>query len=320
LFDKKIVGELFTRDYKTELATAQFTYMDKSNRLWHPLQQVRREFKKTILADADLIHQYDIKCCAPTLLLQHAQSLGYDEYPFALMRYINNRTQVRNELAALINVHPDIIKQLINAMFCGAKLGNNKEFALSKLLDHDAARIRVLQDNTFIQELKINIKHMWQAIEPSMTKTTTTDKNNKQRKVPLSSKHKWNRYFELERITLNAVRQYLSDTNNKCFLEHDGWTTSVKINESSLRDYVHQTTGFTIVLDYVCDIVHDDVCDDLKKINDETRATAKLHLSSTELQLTSLNISNNLIIRENTLEFLHAIDINHIIQHKLSSH
>lgn len=321
LFDRKIVSESFTHDYKTELATAQFTYMDKSNRLWHPLQQVRREFKKTILADADLIHQYDIKCCAPTLLLQHAQSLGYDEYPFALMRYINNRTEVRTELASLINVHPDIIKQLINAMFCGAKLGNNKEFALSKLLDHDAERIKILQDNAFIQELKMNIKHMWQAIEPSMIKITATDKNKKQRKVPLSSKLKWNRYFELERITLNAVRQYLIDTDNKFFLEHDGWTTSNKINEDSLREYVRESTGFTIKLDYVNMNVRESVRDDVfDENNDNLRRTPELLLSSAELQLPSLNISGNLIIRQDASKFLHYTQKNYIIKHTLSSH
>jgi hypothetical protein len=47
--------------------------------------------------------------------------------------------------------------------------------------------------------------------------------NGKTRRKPMSSKQKWNIYFDLERTVLSCVREYLTDTNNKHFLEHDGW-------------------------------------------------------------------------------------------------
>jgi hypothetical protein len=48
---------------------------------------------------------------------------------------------------------------------------------------------------------------------------------------------------------LNIIKNYLDRTNNKYFLEHDGFTTQVQVNELELLDEIYQKTGFILELD-----------------------------------------------------------------------
>jgi hypothetical protein len=50
--------------------------------------------------------------------------------------------------------------------------------------------------------------------------------------IPISSRQKWGVYFDLERQVLNEVREFLRETNNRHFLEHDGWSCENEINET----------------------------------------------------------------------------------------
>lgn len=248
LFDQQLVSEWCFREYGQELKSLNFTYDDKSSRLWHPLQSVKREFKKHVFTEAGMKYQYDIQCCAPTLILQHAQQLGMDEYLFTINEYINNRDACRKELSELADIPVSTAKVIVNALFCGARLGNNKEFALSRLLNHDSARIIVLQESKFITQLKQDIKTCWETIETTMTQVFVHKPNGTQRKRPTSSKQKWNRYFQQERKVLDAIRMYLNSTNNKHFCEHDGWNCVKEVNEQELIEHVKKVTGYSIRL------------------------------------------------------------------------
>jgi hypothetical protein len=59
-------------------------------------------------------------------------------------------------------------------------------------------------------------------------------------------------YFDLERRVLNCVRRYLDETNNKYFLEHDGWSTTNEIDVIKLYDYILDHTGFNLKIEYEC--------------------------------------------------------------------
>jgi hypothetical protein len=250
-FDQLVVDEWCKREFGQELNQLTFTYEDKSGRLWHPIQNVRRAQKTKLLSNAGLKHQYDISSCAPTLILQHAQALGMDEYLFAINRYIKDKDTCRQQLAELADIPVKTAKVLVNALFCGARLGNSTQFALSALLNHDAARIMVLQEDEFVNELKSDIKKCWTAIEKTMPQTyALCESTGKQRKKPINSKQKWNKYFELERRVLDTVVAYLNATENKHFCEHDGWTCERAVDVDELGEYVRERTGFNISLNY----------------------------------------------------------------------
>jgi hypothetical protein len=247
LFDEKVVSEWANREYGDELKNLSFKYEDKSNRLWHPLQNIKRMYKPKILSDAGLKYHYDINTAAPTLLMRKAQMMGMENWPTAIHNYIQFKSEIRDELARQLDMPAADVKIAINALFCGARLGNNNEFALYRLLG-SKHRVDLLRNNKFIQELRADISACWQTIQVLIPRKTITDKNGKERLIPVSSKQKWNIYFELERSVLNAVKKYLSMTGNRHFLEHDGWSTEHPIDMDELINFVYQETGFKITI------------------------------------------------------------------------
>lgn len=259
-------------EFKQELSTRVFKYTNKTNRNWHPLQRVRREVKRQVFKDSNLKYQYDIQCCAPRLLLQYSQQIPELLDPIELVgpqnnkralwlqgpmdlwlpnlqAYLADRQQIRNELAQRADITTDIAKELINALFAGARLGLIEDSAIYQLLDGDIARIHYLKQDPFIAGLRDEIKIMWDYIKPVMPKRTTTTKTGQQKTLPISSKQKWNLYFELEMQVLSAITEYLTLTGNKFFTEHDGWTCEFEVDELVLIDFVRTKTGFDIKLD-----------------------------------------------------------------------
>jgi hypothetical protein len=238
-------------EFKDQLATKVFSYTDINNRLWHPLQNVRKVYKREILASADLRYQYDIQCCAPTLIMQHAQQQEdpMDVIPEYIDAYLKDRTTIRYEISQRVELDPSAIKVLVNSFFAGAKLGNNPTFATYKMLEGDLARIDYLKQDPFICGLRKDIKMCWDYIKPDMPRTSVINKNNKQQLLPLSSKAKWFRYFFLERQVLDSVRDYLNLNDIQFFAEHDGWTTDKEVDQVALITHVVQMTGYKIKLD-----------------------------------------------------------------------
>ena len=235
-------------DHLAELVTGDFTYKDQSHRLWHPLQRYRRQYRTQILADSGYTHDYDIECCAPTLIYQYAQQLGMDEYLFALRRYLTDRTAVRCQLAHELELEPAAVKEIINALFCGATISANKDHSdIYKILNGDLARIEYLRQNEFLKELIADIKTCWDYITPHMSRRRNAETN---RLIKISCRQKWNVYFELERQIIDQVRVYLNDKSIRHFLIHDGWTCEREIDKDDLRDYLRDKTGYEIAFDY----------------------------------------------------------------------
>ena len=253
--DQFVVSKIVQAEHADELNTKIFAYTDKSNRLWHPLQNIRNKYKKEILNDHGLKYHYDIKCCAPTLILQRAQHLGMDEYMTTIKSYLDNRTECRDRItteAELFEVNgysEKTSKILINALFCGARLGNSREFALSKLLEHDKARIELLKEDKWLTSLRNEIKMCWNTIKDTMSRRSVIDKNGNTKLLPISSRQKWTEYFRLEREVLNAAESYFKKTNNNCFLEHDGWSTSNMIDVVELQRHIRNKTGYVIEIE-----------------------------------------------------------------------
>lgn len=248
-YDKKLIHLWAKQEFGSDLITLDFQYKDKSNRLWHPLQSVKREDKKQILDEAGLKYHYDIDCCAPTLIHQYAQFQGMDSWLHDLNNYLKDKHKYRDYVSELAEIDSKTTKVVINALFCGARLGSNEHYALYKVLDKDKARVMVLQQDEFVSGLRADIKECWTAIAPLMARRSRTDPiTNKERLLPISSFDRWAVYFKLERQVLEQVRKYLKLTDNNCFLEHDGWSTENPVDQEELIAFVQQHTGFSIKL------------------------------------------------------------------------
>lgn len=252
--------DFLNEEYSEELKTKNFKYEDKSNRLWHPLQRVRKELKQTIFVQNDLTYQYDIECCAPTLIHQYSQQIPeiidnkqyiqgpMDLYLFALRRYLKDRTEVRTQLASETEIAYSEAKTIINALLMGAKLGNNSDSDIYQILNGDKARIEFLKQNDYIKQLREDIKICWEYIKPTMTRKQITTTKGHKRILPLSSKQKAGLYFQLERKVLDSVKTYMDETNNQYFLEHDGFVCKNPIDLDEISEWIYNDTQFVIQL------------------------------------------------------------------------
>ena len=244
-YDQIVVKRFLKKEYQSELTSGEFKYKAQSNRLWHGLQSVKNEYRAPILSEYGYTYNYDIESCAPTLLLQHSRHLGNDLWLPKLDYYLKNKNEIRNGLGKRAELDPRQVKVLINALFCGARLGNNKQFAISQLLEHDKAKIMYLQQDEFLTELRQEIKTIWSYITPYMSRRRNTKSN---RLKPVSSRDKWNVYFRLESQVMTSIRQFINQNKIKCFLEHDGWVCNEQIDVNQLTKTVESQTGFQIKL------------------------------------------------------------------------
>lgn len=244
--DQELVKSAFVDKHQQEFAKLDFSYTDKSNRLWHPLQNISSKYRSELFHSQGFKYQYDIECAAPTLIYQYSRRLGNDVYSPTLDDYIKNKRLRRQELALRADIPTDIAKRIINALFAGAYISQSPTTEINKLLQSDRARIEFLKQDPWLVALRQEIKECWFFIKDTLPRKEITDIRGHKRLLPISSKQKWGVYFDLERQVINAVRTYLSNTSNACFLEHDGWFSQKEINIQQLQEYITATTGYVV--------------------------------------------------------------------------
>ena len=235
---------------QTELDTGEFEYRDSSNRLWHPLQSLPRKIKQTNLARSGYIYNYDIICSAPSLLYQHAQHLGMESSLAAIEVYIESRSQIRDHISSAYSIDVQSVKRIITGLFQGGYISHHYTSRTYKELSGNHSAIQALKSDPVIQALQQDIKTLWEFIGSHQDRDTITTRSGQTRKRSLTGKIKASIYREQERIVLDSVRSYLNKTNNKGFMEHDGWTTQQVIDITDLRSYVKSHTGYWINIDW----------------------------------------------------------------------
>lgn len=237
--------------FASELQSGEFAYNDQSQRLWHPLQNFRREVKRDVLNSAGYQFHYDVECCAMTLIHQYSQQLPdpMDLYLEHVVAYLKDRKTIREQIAQAAEIPEQLVKRIINALLAGAQLSKNPTTQIYQMLEGDIARIEFLKQHEFLTQLRAEIKIMWDYIKPTMPRRSRTQANGRERMIPISSRQKWGVYFDLERQVLNEVRAFLCERDIKHFLEHDGWSCDQEIDQLELQQRIHENTGFQVEFD-----------------------------------------------------------------------
>jgi len=247
----------YVSKFNAELTTGQFAYNDKSNRHWHPLQNLPSDIRKRELAKYGYKHIYDIRTAAPSIILYLAQDLGVKlKHTSAIEHYINNKDAMRRQLASDLQLSTSEVKRLINMLFNGAPLGHISHIATTILLKGDGHSIERVKRNPFIQSLREDIRQCWQKIsnhqldgEYVMSRTYHSDGKKKR----ISSKDRWELYFLYERQVMNSVTAYLDKQHALYLIEHDGWSSNIQVDINELTEHVRTTTGIhTIEFEYEC--------------------------------------------------------------------
>jgi hypothetical protein len=250
--DYSLVVDSFEQHYSAELSSQSFEYKNQSNRYWHPLQNVKSLYRSGLLAKHGLTHQYDIECCAPTLILNLSRELGNDLWLSALQNYIKNRSAIRAFIAKDIGISTEVVKRIVNALLAGAYISHSPSTDIYKMVQGDHSTIELLKQHHYLTRLRADMRASWEYINESLPQRYVEIKSTKSsysRRVPLNSKRKWAVYFQEERRVIDCLKQYLSENNNNCFLEHDGWTCARELDISHVQEYILQHTGIRLKLE-----------------------------------------------------------------------
>jgi len=234
-----------------QLISGQFIYTDKSSRLNHSLQSMPRQQKHQMFVRYDYLYEYDVECCAPTLIHQYAQRCGMDLYLPALTEYISNRSEVRQRISQACEVSTDHIKSLIIMLLFGARIQYNPKYPndIYFLFEGDQARIEYLRQDPYIDQLKKDIATCWTYIKPYVSDRTIKDKRGHTKSLAISSTRKSGIYRDLERSVGDIWRDYLQRHEIKYFSEHDGFTCDKEIDREDLANEVYIRTGFQVKFD-----------------------------------------------------------------------
>jgi hypothetical protein len=223
--------------YKNQIISGDFQYQEKSHRLWNDLQRIPSSIRKPLFAKHGYEYEYDIQACAPTLISQWARRQGMTRPTPVLDDFLADRQHYRQALSERIGCSSAQSKEILNAVFAGAKLGPGN--AIAGILNDNRHQLELLKNNVWFISLRKDIKKCWDAIKASENTTR------------LSSRDKWMIYFNLEKSVLSVIRKQLVKEGNRHFLEHDGWRCESYIDPTSLRLSVRKHTGFDVSIDYV---------------------------------------------------------------------
>lgn len=218
-----------------DLVSGKFNYTDKSDRLWHPLQNLKREKKVEFWNAWGLPYDYDIVACAPTVLYQLATKMGMLHLiSEPIKKYLENKDEYRIHVAQLTGCSIPVAKRLINSMFNGARLARNNYCSAYKALDYNDKAMIALQQDELLTELRQATKRMWQHIQ----RNTKLDLKK--------SSAKWSVYFKFERAFLTIINQYCDANDVRLFTEHDGFRTNKMIDKDELIALIFTKTGFNL--------------------------------------------------------------------------
>lgn len=258
-----VVPEL-TADQEQQLDSGEFQYKDTGQRLFNRFQYIEKSIRNPLLKGKGYNWDYDIEAAAPTLLYQYSQQLYQRQWLLLsqtkrlrrahlfvaplIERLINNRTEIRQEIAQDCAGSSEDVKKTINALFQGGVLTTYRDSKLFQELGCDYRKISALQSNKFLCEIRKEIKQMWRIIGEEMPVRYRTDKNGLTKRKPLSGGDKSGVYLAIEREVAEVVRGYLKDTNNKHLWIHDGWSCAKRIYSDELVSEVRRKTGYLIKL------------------------------------------------------------------------
>lgn len=224
-----------------QIASGEFVYKEVANREYHPLQNLPKRIKQPLLSSKGYRYEYDIQCCAQTLILQNARQLGYDKATPNLDQYISDRSSVRQNLSERLGLDEITIKKILTALLNGGSISVWHTNMIFSYVNYNRLMIDHLRGDTYIQGYQKEVRDIWSHIR----KTKSLRKGER-----FNAKMKSEVYRELEESVRVVIKRHLKKTKNRSFIEHDGWSSHRVVDIERLRFEVKQQTGFVIELDW----------------------------------------------------------------------
>ena len=226
---------------QSQLDSGEFDYIEKSNRSYHRLQNLPRHQRRTLLSRHKMRHEYDIECCALTVLLQHSRQLGLTEPTPLLDQILSDRTQVRKQLAQQLALTTTQVKNIMAKILNGGRVSAWYGSAIFEEVNNNPDMIREINNNATMSQYKQEVRAMWRPIRSNQSIP---------KGIRFNSKKKTEIYNLLEKTVTDQIKRYLKKQKIKLFFIHDGWSCDRAIDLDDLTSHVRRTCGFHVRFDW----------------------------------------------------------------------
>lgn len=230
----------------------EIEYTQKSNRYWHPIQNLPKEIRNGYLVHHGLTEQYDVECCAQTLLHQaYLQQVKKPKNMMYLESYLKDRSSIRRKIADDVGISVEDVKVILTAMNNNSKLQADNRCKTFANVGYDKYKVILFNTHPFITGYKRDISEMWKELGKSVERGTITTKTGQTRKAMLNGKHKSSMYFGLEKQVMDVAYNYL-DTHNKKYIKlHDAFVTETLTTNQvgDITTQIKEITNYSINLD-----------------------------------------------------------------------
>jgi len=245
------ISKQLTPIHQQQLESGDFNYTSKSLRDYTWAQFLPKHKRNSILNNNGYRYHYDIEATAPTLLVQRAKILNPSLAIPSLEHYMNNRTEVRQQIAQACGVSEEQVKAVINSILQGGTISSwdqNKIF--NKILLRSYSAVRLLNTNSDMINIKSDISSLWDILRADIPNRYKLNKKGLTVIATVNAKEKAGVYRALETEVARPIRKYLKKQSLRVLWLHDGWSCDQGIDPIEIVRVVKQQTGYAIKLDW----------------------------------------------------------------------
>ena len=210
------------------------------------LQNIRSDYKASALFGS---WEYDFANCHYQLLYYFAKRQGFRATH--IEHYCQNKSEIREEIAAALGKDLKIVKQAMISIVYGARLSLARESTLRKLLGLDSAS--EFLGNPTVKGLIEDLKESKNLLLSQARKTRSGHIVNLAGKVMAIRGQK--RDQQIAHLLQGAESAFLDvvvteTAESVVLLQHDGFTTDQECDLKLLDQAMHQKFGFSIPLEH----------------------------------------------------------------------
>ena len=223
-------------------------YEQKSTgRLVEVLSLIQSTPREVLSAALDGYWDYDLSNAHFSILKAWANSLGH-EAP-VIDRYLNEKKQIRTELAEQCAADPDDIKSCLISLMYGAALSSHEKYAsIGRVLSKPVAKR--FNTSPFVVALNKEIKKLRKYVVPTMKQHAGRYVNAMNISVPPNGKKNEKAVLlshALQGYEALALKSIMSHHGIKIVLPmHDGWVATEPLDIIQLQELIKESTGFVV--------------------------------------------------------------------------
>lgn len=228
-------------------------YEQKSTgRIFEVLNHIQSTPRDVRNAALEGFWDYDISNCHFSILNDWGLTLGCRSS--AIGKYLNEKKEIRNRLAAECGVEVSLIKESLIALLYGASQSHKEEFSSIARSMGEAATKRFMND-PFIKSLVADIRRLRKPIVAALPRRRGMVGNTL--RVFTSAKEDGKKKSDanllchaLQGCEAQALKAVLQTYGDQILLPmHDGWISRTRLNVPEIEDLLKKVTGFRLLVE-----------------------------------------------------------------------